>query len=77
MAVEWLEAHHYSNILNPEKAPFETQLSHSFSDRKAALAVANGAAEYLMFPAPVFGVQFQRTVSPSQAFVIQSQVIVD
>ncbi len=41
MAMVWLEAHHYSNILLPQKGPFSsTQISHDFSTRKAALAVA-------------------------------------
>jgi hypothetical protein len=41
IALEWLEVHHYSNILLPQKGPFSaTQVSHSFSTRKAALAVA-------------------------------------
>ena len=51
VAVEWLRSHHYSSILIPEKGPFHTpQASHSFSDRKAALAVAeNMKAEFVLF----------------------------
>lgn len=41
MAVEWLGSHHYSSILIPHTGPFEApRVSHRFSDRKAALAVA-------------------------------------
>jgi hypothetical protein len=51
VAVEWLRSHHYSSILMPEKGPFHTpQVSHSFSDRKAALAVAESMkAEFVLF----------------------------
>jgi len=41
LAVEWLRAHHYSNILMPHPAPLRApQIAHDFSTRKAALAVA-------------------------------------
>ena len=41
VAVEWLRSHHYPNILMPETGPFSAaRVSHNFSDRKAALAVA-------------------------------------
>ena len=41
VAVEWLRSHHYSNILIPDTGPFSAaRVSHNFSDRKAALAVA-------------------------------------
>jgi hypothetical protein len=51
VAVEWLRSHHYSSILMPQKGPFHTpQVSHSFSDRKAALAVAESMkAEFVLF----------------------------
>ena len=51
IAVEWLRAHHYSNILTPEKGPFPTpQISHSFSDRKTALSVAKEMkADFALF----------------------------
>jgi len=51
MAAEWLRSHHYSNILMPEKGPFNIpQVSHSLSDRKAALAVAREIkAEFVLF----------------------------
>ena len=51
VAVEWLQVHHYSRILMPEKGPFQSpQISHSFSDRKAALAAAREMkAEYVLF----------------------------
>lgn len=41
LAVEWLRAHHYSNVLMPHRAPLQApQIAHDFSTRKAALAVA-------------------------------------
>jgi hypothetical protein len=41
VAIEWLRSHHYSNILIPDSGPFQTaQISHNFSARKAAIAVA-------------------------------------
>jgi len=41
VAVEWLRAHHYTNIQIPEKAPVSApQILHDFSTRTAALAVA-------------------------------------
>lgn len=51
VAVEWLRSHHYSSILIPEKGPFHTpEIIHSFSDRKAALAVAESMkAEFVLF----------------------------
>jgi hypothetical protein len=51
VALEWLQSHHYSSILMPEKSPFHnTQISHSFSDRKVALAVAKEMkAEFVVF----------------------------
>ena len=51
VAVEWLRSHHYSSILMPEKGPFHTpEIIHSFSDRKAALAVAESMkAEFVLF----------------------------
>jgi len=51
VAVEWLRSHHYSNILKPEKGPFHTpQISHSFSNRKVAFAVAESMkAEFVLF----------------------------
>jgi hypothetical protein len=50
-ALEWLRSHHYSSILMPEKGPFHNlQISHSVSDRKAALAVAKEMkAEFVIF----------------------------
>jgi hypothetical protein len=49
VAVEWLRAHHYSNILIPDKSPFQG-ISHSFSNRKAALAVGREMkAEIVLF----------------------------
>jgi hypothetical protein len=50
-ALEWLRSHHYSSILMPEKGPFHNlQISHSVSDRKAALAVAKEMkAEFVVF----------------------------
>ena len=51
VAVEWLRVHHYSSILMPEMGPFHApQVPHSFSDRKAALAVAESMqAEFVLF----------------------------
>ena len=51
VAVEWLQSHHYSSILMPEKGPFHApQASRSFSNRKAALAVGkNMKAEFVLF----------------------------
>ena len=51
VAVEWLQYHHYSSILLPENGSFHApQVSHSFSDRKAALAVAESMkAEFVLF----------------------------
>jgi len=51
VAVEWLRSHHYSYILMPEKGPFHTpQISHSFSNRKVAFAVAESMkAEFVLF----------------------------
>jgi hypothetical protein len=51
VASEWLRSHHYSSILKPEKGPFQTpQVSHRFSDRKAALAVAKEMhVEFVLF----------------------------
>lgn len=51
VAVEWLRAHHYANIQLPEKAPVRApQISHDFSTRKAALAVAQEMnAEVVLF----------------------------
>lgn len=51
VALEWLRSHHYSSILMPEKGPFHTpQVSYSFSDRKAALAVAKEMkADFVLF----------------------------
>jgi hypothetical protein len=51
MAVEWLRTHHYANIQLPEKAPVRApQISHDFSTRKAALAVAQEMkAEVVLF----------------------------
>ena len=51
VAVEWLRSHHYSSILMPEKGPFHIpQISHSFSNRKAAFAVAESMkAEFVLF----------------------------
>jgi hypothetical protein len=51
VAVEWLRSHHYSSILMPEKGPFHTrQVSHSFSDRKVALVVAESMkADFVLF----------------------------
>jgi hypothetical protein len=41
LAVEWLRAHRYSNVLMPHQAPLRApQIAHNFSTRKAALAVA-------------------------------------
>ena len=41
VAMEWLRSHHYTNILMPDTGPFSAaQVSHNFSDRKAAFAVA-------------------------------------
>ena len=41
IAVEWLQAHHYSNLSMPETHPVRSpQIAHNFSTRKAALAVA-------------------------------------
>ena len=41
VAVEWLGAHHYSNLLRPDRHPVEApQMAHNFSTRTAALAVA-------------------------------------
>ncbi|HEY3476299.1 MAG TPA: hypothetical protein VGK56_16920 [Anaerolineales bacterium] len=51
VALEWLLSHHYSSVLMPEKGPFHNmQISHSVSDRKAALAVANEMkADFVVF----------------------------
>ena len=51
VAVEWLEAHHYSNILVPDKTPLHpSQISHNFSHRQAALVVAESMkAEFVLF----------------------------
>jgi len=51
VAVEWLRSHHYSNILVPDSGPFQAaRVSHNFSDRKAALAVAKEMkAEFVLF----------------------------
>jgi hypothetical protein len=51
VAVEWLRSHHYSSVLMPEKGPFHTsQVSHSFSNRRLALAVAESMkAEFVLF----------------------------
>ena len=41
MASEWLKAHHYSQLLMPEETPLEAhQMTHNFSSRKAAVALA-------------------------------------
>ena len=41
VSMEWLRSHHYSNILIADSGLFQTaQISHNFSDRKAAIAVA-------------------------------------
>ena len=41
IAVEWLQAHHYSNLSMPDTHPVRSpQIAHNFSTRKAALAVA-------------------------------------
>jgi hypothetical protein len=41
MALDWLKSHHYADVLLPEQGPFQRmQVSHKFSDRAAALAVA-------------------------------------
>jgi hypothetical protein len=51
MALEWLRSHHYTNILIPETGPLQaTQISHTFSTRKAAVAVAKEMkAEFVLF----------------------------
>lgn len=51
VAVEWLRSHRYSNILMPDNGPLRaSQTPHSFSDRKAALAVAEKMkAEFVLF----------------------------
>jgi hypothetical protein len=51
VAMEWLQSHHYSSILMPEKGPIHApQISHTFSDHKAALAVARGMqADFVLF----------------------------
>ena len=50
LAVEWLRSHHYSDILMPEKTIPYPQISHSFSDRKVALAVAmDMKADFVLF----------------------------
>lgn len=41
MAIEWLRAHHYSNVLMPAKHPLQSpQIAHNLSTSNAALAVA-------------------------------------
>ncbi|HET8722039.1 MAG TPA: hypothetical protein VFM24_08425 [Nitrospira sp.] len=41
MAVEWLKAHHYSQLLMPEATPLQAhQMTHNFSSRDAAVTVA-------------------------------------
>ena len=51
VALEWLLSHHYSSVLMPEKGPFHNmQISHSVSDRKAALALAKEMkADFVVF----------------------------
>ena len=51
VALEWLQSHHYSEILLPERGPFQLmQVSHKFSDREAALLVAKEMnAEFVLF----------------------------
>jgi hypothetical protein len=51
VAVEWLRAHHYLNLLLPDKAPFHApQIAHNFSTRPAALAIAQEMkAEVVLF----------------------------
>ena len=41
VAFEWLRAHHYSQLLMPQRAPLQAHhIAHDLSTRKAALAVA-------------------------------------
>ena len=40
VASEWLSSHHYASILLPHSGPGQHQVSHTSSDRQAALAVA-------------------------------------
>lgn len=51
VAEEWLRSHHYSTILIPHAGPLQApQVSHRFSNRKAALAVAEEMkAEFVLF----------------------------
>ena len=51
VAVEWLQAHHYTNLIIADKDPLQpSQLSHRFSHRQTALAVAEHMkAEFVLF----------------------------
>lgn len=51
VAVEWLRAHHYSSILMPDRGPSQVpEVSHRYTDRIAALAVAEEMkAEFVLF----------------------------
>ena len=51
VALEWLQSHHYFNLLLPEQGPFQLMpVSHRFSGREAALAVAKEMhADFVVF----------------------------
>ena len=51
IALQWLRSHHYSNVVTPEKGPFQNMhITHSSSDRRASLAVAKEMnADFVLF----------------------------